>query len=67
MKDADAKADTIGTGDLAAWFGMSRAGVIKALRRSGVRPASEARPRVETRWPRLIALNVLNRRVGPRV
>lgn len=61
------ESDTIGTGDLAAWFGMSRAGVIKALRREGVRPASEPKPGAQTMWPRPIALNVLHRRVSHRV
>ncbi len=61
------ESDTIGTGDLAAWFGMSRAGVIKALRCEGVHPASEPKPGAQTMWPRLIALYALNRRVSRRV
>jgi hypothetical protein len=66
VKGADPEADTIGTGDLAAWFGISVQAVGKKLRRAGMKPLGRG-PHGQNMWPRLIALDVLNRRVSRRV
>ncbi|MCB2413662.1 hypothetical protein LGT39_12485 [Demequina sp. TTPB684] len=66
MKGSDAESDTVGTGDLAAWFGISVQAVGKSLRKAGLKPEGRG-PHGQNMWPRLVALNVLNRRVGPRV
>lgn len=54
--------DEVTTSDLAAWFGLTRAGVIKALRSAGVEPSRPSRARTSTRWPRLEAYRALQRR-----
>ena len=60
------ESDAIGTGDLAAWFGISVQAVGKKLRRAGMTPLGRG-PHGQNMWPRLIALDVLNRRVSRRV
>ncbi len=66
MTTPAAESDTIGTGDLAAWFGISVQAVGKHLRNAGLTPLGRG-PHGQNMWPRLIALNVLNRRVSRRV
>src|SRR5690606_32840826 len=51
-------ADTITTSALAAWYGLTRAGVIQRLRKAGLKPVGRG-PRGVSLWPRRAALRVM--------
>jgi len=53
--------DTVGTGDLAAWFGVSVWTVQRHLVREGLKPVGRGAHGVKL-WPRRKALDTLNAR-----